>query len=495
MLAQGKRKKAVDVAIIGGGIVGTSVARELSKYQLNLILLEKEAEVGWGTTKANSGIVHAGFHEVPGTLKHKYCFAGNKMFPRLCEELDVSFRQNGILVAARNEEEMSIIQSYYENGKSQGINVQVLSRDEALALEPNLTPALTGALLASDGGSVMPFELAAALMENAVENGAQLMLESPVINAAVCDGFKYIETPTHVIRAAFVINAAGVYSDEIARLFGDDYFTIQPRKGEEYLFDLSYKNIVSRTIFPIPTKVSKGILVIPTSEGNLMIGPTSDDCGSKEDLDTSADGFKRILEGARSLVPCLDPTKIIAQFAGVRATSDRGDFIVEFSPNVPGLLHLAGMESPGLTAAPAIAAQVPGMLEEAGCELIPQVNFNPYRKDVIRFRQLPRKKQALLVEKKPAYGKVICRCETITEGEIVDAIRRGARTLDGIKFRVRAGAGRCQGGFCEPLIADILSRELGIPVTQVTKRGKGSELVHYKSKELLTKGGTSRETV
>lgn len=484
----GKSKLTVDVAIIGGGIIGTATARELSKYQLKVVVIEKEAEVGWGTTKANSGIVHAGFHEEPGTLKAKYCFPGNQMFPQLCDELDVCFEQNGILMVARNEEEWETVQKYYERGKERGVPLELLSGEEARALEPELSGDIVGALYAPEGGSVMPFELAAALMENAIYNGVELLTNSPVIGARVEDGKKILETPFNIVEAGVVINAAGLFTDEIARMFGDDYFTIKPRKGEEYLFDLDTKNMVKRTIFPVPSKVSKGILVIPTAEGNLMMGPTGDDVEEKEDLTTTRDGFERILDGARSLVPGINPRKIIAQFAGVRAASDRGDFIVEHSPNVPGLIHLAGMESPGLTAAPAIAVDAVRLVEEAGLKLVPKEDFQPRRENIVRFRSLSREEQDRLIKENPAYGRIICRCEQVTEGEIVDAIHRGARTLDGIKFRARAGAGRCQGGFCQPIVMAIIARELNIPLEQVTKRGPGSEQVLFKAKELLSGG-------
>lgn len=489
MKREAKTKKAVQVAIVGGGIIGTLTARELSRYQLDVLLLEKEAEVGWGTTKANSGIVHAGIHEDPGTLKAKYCFPGNQMFPRLCEELDVSFKQTGILVVALAEEEMDMVHMYYQRGLERGVPVRLLSREEVLAQEPNLSEDVVRSVFAPEGGAVMPFELAAAAMENAVANGAELMTESPVIGAWVEGEKKYLETPTHIIEADVVINAAGLFADEIARMFGDDYFRILPRKGEEYLFDLELAGLVNSIIFPVPaSKISKGILVIHTADGNIMIGPTSDNVPAKDDLGTTYSGFERIFSETRRLVPGLDPRKVITQFAGLRAASDRGDFIIEFSPNVPGLLHLAGIESPGLTAAPAIAADVPKMLEEQGFKLTPKENFQPRREGVVRFRQLSRKEQDELIRQNPAYGRMVCRCETVTEAEIVDAIRRGARTLDGVKFRTRAGAGRCQSGFCQPVIMEILSRELGIPAKQVSKRGAGSEQVKYEAKELLGKG-------
>lgn len=485
---EGREKNMISaqVVIVGGGIMGTAVARELSRYKLDVLLLEKEPEVGWGTTKANSGIVHGGFHEEEGTLKAKYCFPGNQMYPKLCEELDVCFVQNGILMVARTPEEMETVRLYYERGKKRGVRLELLSREELLQQEPNLNPEIAGALYAPEGGAVMPFELAAALMENAVQNGAKYKVDAEVTKAWYDEGSgkKYLETREEIICADYVVNAAGLFSDTLARMFGDDYFRICPRKGEEYIFDLSVKDVVKSTIFPVPGQLSKGILVIPTAAGNLMMGPTGDNIDDKEDLGTSQDGFDRVLEGARSLVPSLDPRKIIAQFAGVRAASDRGDFIVELSPHVPGLLHLSGIESPGLTAAPAIAADVPRLLAEAGLAIEPKENFQPRREGVVRFNTLSRTEQDELIRRDPSFGRIICRCESITEGEIVDAVRRGARTLDGIKFRARAGAGRCQGGFCQPLIAQILSRELGLPITEVTKVGPGSEVVTSKAKEL-----------
>lgn len=480
-----KQKRSVQVAIVGGGIIGTAVARELSRYKLDVLVIEAEPEVGWGTTKANSGIVHGGFHEEPGTLKAKYCHPGNQLYPKLCEDLNVTFQQNGILLVARNEEEMETVKVYYERGKERGVNVRLLSKEEVFAQEPNLDPSIVGALFAPEGGSVMPFELAAALMENAIVNGAKLLTDTEIINAWTEGNKKYLEAEQIIIEADYVINAAGLFSDDLARMFGDDYFSINPRKGEEYLFDMSLKGHVTSTIFPVPGKLSKGILVIPTAAGNLMMGPTGDNVPDKEDLGTTTEAFGRILEGAKSLVPSLDPRKIIAQFAGVRAASNRNDFIIELSPNVPGLIHLAGIESPGLTAAPAIAADVPRLLSEAGLELELKDTFISTRSNVVRFAALSREEQDELVKNNPNYGRIICRCESITEGEIVDAIHRGARTLDGIKFRARAGTGRCQGGFCQPFIMKILSRELGIPLQEITKNGPGSEQIMFEAKELF----------
>lgn len=487
-----RQEFTTDVVIIGGGVIGTAVARELSKYQVDFILVEKEAEVGWGTTKANSGIVHAGFHDKPGSQKAKYCVEGNRLYPELCEELDVSFRQNGVMMVAQNEDELPILQDFLERGKANRVpGVEIITGDEARKLEPNLSEDVIAALVAPTGGIVVPFELAAALMENALQNGGKLLTDNPVENIKIDGPNKIIQTSKATITAKYVINAAGLYGDKIANMVGDDYFSIHPRKGEEYLLDKQCGDLVNHTIFPTPTKNSKGILVIPTSEGNLMIGPTGDDIEDKEDITTTQDGFSRILSGVKHLVPKVSPGKIIAQFAGVRAACNRGDFIVEPSPNVAGFIHLAGLESPGLTAAPAIAKATIGFLKEAGLATSDKPNFQGKRRPLVRFHALSRTEQDELVQENPSYGRVICRCETVTEGEIVDAIKRGARTIDGVKFRVRAGMGRCQGGFCQPLVMQILSRELGIPLTEVTKRGGHSRQVLYRAKEFYTGGDVS----
>ncbi len=482
-----------DVVIIGGGVIGTLAARELSRYKLDVWLVEKDAEVGWGATKANSGIVHAGFHDKPGSEKAKYCVEGNALYPELCDELDVSFEQNGILMVARSPEEIPVLEQYRAQGQKNGVpGLRIVYQDELRELEPNLSASTTAALLAPTGGTVAPFELAAAAMENAVDNGVQLLAESPVEAIQREDDGFIVMTPNGNLKTRFIVNAAGLHSDTIARLFNDTSFTITPRKGEEYLFDKSIR-VVNHTIFPVPNAVSKGILVIPTSEGNVMIGPTGDNVDARDDMTTTQDGFKRIFDSVHELVPSLSPSGIITQFAGVRAASDRGDFVIDYSPVSKQIVHLAGIESPGLTAAPAIALQCAALLKEAGLDLVPDPTFCGRRRPVVRFHRLPRTEQAALIEHNPSFGKIVCRCETVTEAEIVDAIQRGARTIDGVKFRVRAGAGRCQGGFCQPLVMQILSRELGIPLTAVTKRGGGSEQVLYQAKELV--GRQTRENI
>ncbi len=475
-----------DVAVIGGGIVGTAVVRELSRYTLRSVLIEKEAEVGWGTTKANSGIVHAGFHDKPGTNKAKYCVPGNALYPALCQELDVNFRQNGIFMVARTDEEAELLHTYLEQGRENGVpGIRLVNAEEAVALEPNLTKDTKAALDAPSGGVVAPFELATALMENAEDNGAELLTETRVEDIA-WDGTSFtIQTNRGSVTASHIINAAGLFADRIAAMVDDTSFSIVPRKGEEYLMDKAMGDIVERTIFPVPTGWTKGVLVIPTVDGNLMIGPTGETIERRDDMATTAEGFAQVYQNVKTLVEGIDPSKVIAPFAGIRAASDRGDFVIEPSSVCPAMIHAAGMESPGLTAAPAIALDVVRMLQDQ-VALTKKPDFRPRRRPVVRFHQLSREEQAGLIEQDARYGRIVCRCETVTEAEVIDAVKRGGRTIDGIKFRVRAGAGRCQGGFCMPLVMKILSRELGIPMQEVSKRGGETYQLKAAAKQFLT---------
>ncbi|NLV92824.1 MAG: NAD(P)/FAD-dependent oxidoreductase [Firmicutes bacterium] len=469
---------SADVAIIGGGIVGTAVLYELSQYRLRLALIEKNAEVGWGATKANSGIVHGGFHDDPNTWKGKLCIRGNQKFPELAKKLDVGFRQNGILMVAFSEEDLPVLEQHLERGKlNQVPGIRIISREEALALEPNLSEDVIAALYAPEGGIVNPFEMAIAFSEVAQANGAALFTDTTVIGLEDESDRIRIVTDKGVIYARYVINAAGLYADEVARFVGDTSFTITPRKGEEYLMDKRVGDLVHRTIFPTPSPKSKGILVIPTAEGNLMIGPTALELPDKEALDTTASGFEEIVTSVRRIVPRINSRDIITSFVGLRAASDRGDFILEPSSKTPRLIHAAGIESPGLTAAPAIAEVLTELLVEAGLELEENPEAVDSRRPFPRFHAMDNEERAKLIASDPSFGHIICRCETITEGEIVEAIKRGARTVDGIKFRTRAGMGRCQGGFCQPLVIAILARELGVDPTEITKRGPGSEIL------------------
>ncbi|NMB46609.1 MAG: NAD(P)/FAD-dependent oxidoreductase [Firmicutes bacterium] len=482
-------KTHYDVIIIGGGVVGTAILRALSRLQLQTALLEKAAEIGWGTTKANSGIVHAGFHSEPGSWKTKLSVAGNRMFEQLCDELDVPFWRNGLMMVARTEEEEEILRRYYQQGLENGVEgMELLDAEATHHLEPNLAPEICLALRAPSGAVVAPFELAMAQAENAVANGAEVYTGLAVTDIAHTEnGFVVTTDNGDSWTTTYLVNSAGLFADDLARICGLDAAPIIPRKGEEYLFDQRVSDLVTHTIFPVPTPKSKGILVIPTAEGNLMIGPTALELPYKDDLATTAEGFDEIFAFTQGLVPSLNRRDIIASFAGIRAGSSTGDFIFETS-HEGRAVHLMGIESPGLTAAPAIAKHVCHMLAEAGLPLNEKPNFNPRRPPVIRFKELSDEEKARVIQENPLYAHVVCRCETITEGEIVDAIHRGARTVDGVKFRTRAGMGRCQGGFCTPHVVRILARELGVTPLEVTKRGDGSHLLVAEAKGFL-KGG------
>lgn len=483
--------RQTDVVIIGGGIVGAAIAYTLSQYKVSLTLVEREYEVGWGATKANSGIVHGGFHDAPTSWKGKLCIKGNQAYPELARKLDVQFRQNGVLMVALSEDDLTTLNKYLERGMANNVpGLRILSKSEVLEKEPNLNPNVIAALYAPQGGVVNPFEMAIAMAEVAQANGTAILMDTEVTGLSRADSEILVQTTRGVIRTKYVVNAAGLGADDIARMAGDHSFSIKPRKGEEYLMDKRIGNLVTSTIFPTPKPTSKGILVIPTAEGNLMIGPTAWETDDKQAVDTTSEGFAEIMNSARALLPSLSPRDIITSFAGIRAASDRGDFILEPSVAFPGLVHAAGIESPGLTAAPAIAEVIAEILQEQGLKLEKNPEATDERPPVVRFHSMSDDERAELLRKNPRYGKIICRCETVTEGEIVDAICRGARTVDGVKFRTRAGMGRCQGGFCQPLVIGILARELGVSPTEITKRSRGSNVLVSR----LEKGNQSQRS-
>lgn len=469
-----------DVVIVGGGIVGAATARELAKYDLNVLLLERHPDLAMETTKANSAILHAGFDAPPGSLKALLNVRGNELFRQLQAELGLELKLTGSLVVATTAAEMDALGELYRRGEQNGVpGLRILSREQVLAMEPNLTDNTLGALHAPTAGIMSPFGAALALAENAARNGVTILRECPATALAVTDGrIAGVHTPQGFIATRFVVNAAGVESGMISRLAGDDSFCIKPRKGEYLLFDKKASGLIKTVIFPTPTKVSKGILVSPTVHGNMFVGPNAQDSRDADDVGTTAAGLAEIIAGAERLVPGIPVAASITQFAGLRAVADRGDFIIGPSPAVGGLVHAAGIQSPGLTAAPAIAERVAAVLRDLGLELKPKRQFNPVNPPRTVFSELPAAARQELIRRNPLYGRVICRCETITEGEIVAAIHGvcGARTVDGVKRRTRAGMGRCQGGFCGPRVTAILARELGIPVTAVRKDTAGSYL-------------------
>ena len=464
-----------DVAIIGAGVIGGMTARTLSKYNLKICILEKENDVATGATKANSAIVHAGFDAKEGSLKARLNIRGAQMMQALCQELGVKYKNNGSLVIGFNDEDRMVINTLLERGRANGVaELRVIEKAELKRLEPNLSDNALCALLAPTGAIVCPYELTVAAIGNAMDNDAHLKCNFAVCEIRKTENGYRISSQKDSVDARFVINCAGIYSDKIANLIGDDSFRVHPRKGEYLLLDKECGNLVSHTIFQTPSKMGKGILITPTVDGNLLLGPTAVDAEEKEDKSTTADGFSEILAKAGKSLDTVPVGKTITSFCGLRAVGNTGDFIIT-SPET-GFINAAGIESPGLSAAPAIAEYITEMLKNSGLHLTEKAGYNPNRPSTHSFRQGSMEEKNRMIQINPAYGKIVCRCEGVTEGEILDAIRRNppARDLDGVKRRTRSQMGRCQGGFCSPYIIELLAKELNIPYECVTKSGGAS---------------------
>ncbi len=469
-----------NIAIIGGGIVGNAIARELSRYELKTILIEKEIEVSFGTSKANSGIIHSALHDDMRTLKGRLCLQGNALWGKLSKELRIPFERVGEILVARSRDDIPVLIKMLENAKANGIPAEMVEGKRLHELEPNLSVDINTGLLAPSAGVIPPYEMTYALYENAMQNGVEYLLGSKVTNIAKEGAGYVISVGGQEIKSDHVINAAGVYADEVARFVGANNFRIRPRKGEEYILDKRLDNINNHIIFPTPTPTSKGILIIKTIEGSTMIGPTAEDTDDREDTSTTPAGLMKILDFVRTMINDIPKKDIIASFAGIRPVSDTNDFVIEESSKSPRFINAAGIQSPGLTAAPAIALMVVNILRTTGLPLEEKKEFKKYDKPHRRFSLAPDRDKELLISLNKAYGNVICRCETVTEAEVVAAIKNGARTLDGIKFRTRAGMGRCQAGFCTHHVMKILARETGTPEEKITKRGGNSSIVSEK---------------
>jgi len=474
-----------DVVIIGAGVVGGMIARTLAAYELRICIVEKGNDVAVGATRANSAIVHAGFDAKVGSLKAKLNVRGSEMMPGIAKELGVKYQNNGSLVIGFNEDDRSTIEELYERGCQNGVkDLKILNKEELKKLEPNLSDEVTVALYAPTGAIICPYELTIAAIGNAMDNGAALERNFEVTEIREKDGIYEVCAGDRVMEAKYVINAAGLYSDKIAAMIGDTSFNVHPRRGEYILLDRECGGIVSHTIFRTPSKMGKGILVSPTVDGNLLTGPTSVDIEDKEDTSTTAAGFDRVIREAKENVPGIPYNKTITSFCGLRAVGSTGDFIIN-SPK-KGFINTAGIESPGLSASPAIAEYVLDLLKEQGLELTAKASYNPIREPQHAFREATIEEKNEMIKKDKSFGKIVCRCETVTEGEILQAIRTnpGARDLDGVKRRTRAQMGRCQGGFCGPQIVELLSKELGIPYEAVTKSGEGSYINLGRTKEV-----------
>ena len=474
-----------DVAIIGAGVIGAMTARELSKYSLNTVLLEATNDVAMGASKANSAIVHAGFDAKPGTLKAKFNVKGCEMMPQVCRDLSVPYKNNGSLVVAFSEEEMDTVKELYERGLANGVpQMKILSKEELKALEPNLADNVCGALDAQSAGIVCPYELTIASTENAVVNGVEFIRNAAVTAIDFADGIFTLTTAAGEIKTKYVVDAAGAYSDEIARMIGDDSVNLVIRRGEYFILDKSVGNTVSHTIFQCPTKMGKGILVSPTVDGNLLLGPTAEDIDDKEDKGTTLAGLGTVKTFSAKSCPGVSTRNAITSFTGLRAHPVTDDFILGPSKVNAQFIHASGIESPGLSSAPAIAEYLGDIITAAIGNVEKKADWNGIREDVFRFRHATDEEKAAAIAKNPAYGRIICRCETVTEGEIVDAIKApaGARDVDGVKRRTRAGMGRCQGGFCGSKVVEILARELGVSINEITKFGNGSNILFDRTK-------------
>jgi len=494
-----------DVMIIGAGVTGSAIARELSRYKLKVAVLDKNSDVCEGTSKANSGIIHAGFDAKPGSLKARLNVRGSEMMPLLAEQLDIPFRRNGSMVVCEDERDLPELEKLYKRGLENGVkHMRLLSREEALEMEPNLSDKTVRVLYAETGGIVCPFNMTIAFAEHAFVNGVDFFLrtqvkeiielgtdmseyctkgDSPSNAGYIIKAVKYDESDPDkdsivIYHTKYVINAAGVHADIIHNMISDDKMTITPRKGEYCLLDISAGGHVHSTIFKMPGVLGKGILVSPTIHGNLLVGPTAQDLEDKEGNYTTMEGLAAVNKEGAAAVKNVPMREVITSFAGLRPHADRGDFIIEELTDHPGFIDAAGIESPGLSASPAIGELVREMIVSKE-KPAKKENFIPGRKGITVMKFLSQEKQYEIIESDPRYANIICRCSSITEGEILETIHRplGARTMDGVKRRTGANMGRCQGGFCYPKVMEILSRELGLPMESITKCGRGSEII------------------
>lgn len=492
-----------DVIIVGAGVSGCAIARELSRKKRRIAVLERSADICEGTSKANSGIVHAGYDAMPGTLKAKLNVLGNQKMETLSKELDFPFIRNGSLVLCFEEDGMSDLEELQERGRQNGVkDLQILSPEQVHVIEPGISEDIVGALYAPDGGIVCPFGLNIALAENAAENGVEFFLGHTVtdISQQKCNAGRQgvqsyiLQTDKESFTAPVVINAAGVYADVLHNMVSEQKLHIVPRRGEYCLMDKTAGNLVHSTVFQLPSKFGKGILVTPTVHGNLLVGPTAEDIENREGVETTAAGLEKVMERGKQSVPGLDGRLIITSFAGLRAHIERidgavsnggtADFCVQEISDAPGFFDVAGIESPGLSCAPAIGEYVAEMIRKK-YPAPENTDFHGHRKGIFSMATATQEERMAMIASNPAYANVICRCELVTEGEILDAIHRplGATTLDGVKRRTRAGMGRCQSGFCSPKVLEILARELGADLGEITKAGTESTILTGYTKE------------
>lgn len=477
------------VAVIGAGVVGSLIARELCKYDVEVLLIEKNLDVGWGVTKANSAILHAGYDDPENSVRAKFCSLGNAMYEQLSRELDFEIKRTGSYVLAFNDEEIAVLHKLLKRGEKNNVpGLELHDRETILSREPNVNSQVKMGLWAPTAGITEPWMVAIAAVENALENGLKLFLNEEVVDFEKRDGrIEKMITKRQSLNVDVVINAAGLFADELAKRAGAEHVPLHPRRGQYILLDKKLGNIVKSIIFPTPTEKSKGILVLPTIDGGLLLGPTAEDLPSdrKNDLATTNEGIQQVKEFTSKLVPNIDFSLVVKTFAGLRPESPQRDFFISNSQLVPNFVNVMAMRSPGLTAAPAIAKYVVEEIlqERMGLKLTPKKNFKPTRKGIKKYSELSLEEWQRAVKENPLAGRMVCFCNEVTEAEIVEAIKRGARTLDGVKFRTRAMFGRCQGGFCMSKILKILERELKLDASQIVLKSPNSWIVDGKVRE------------
>ncbi|MDR2933395.1 MAG: NAD(P)/FAD-dependent oxidoreductase [Oscillospiraceae bacterium] len=475
-----------DVLIIGAGVTGCAIARELSRHDIKTAVIDKNDDVSMGTSKANSAIVHAGYDAKPGTMKARMNMLGNPMFDALSRELDFPFKRNGSLVLCFDDPSRSELEKLKTRGEGNGVpGLEIIDRKELLAMEPHIGSKVLSALFAPTGGIVCPYEMTIALAENAAVNGVSFYLGRLVTGIERTENVFTVTTGNGVFKSRVLINAAGVFADDIHNMLSADKVHIIPRSGQYILMDKNVGGLARHTLFQLPNEMGKGVLVTPTVDGNLLLGPTAVDIDDKNNTATKREQFEDIIRVAGMSMDHLPLRQVITSFTGLRAHSTTDDFMIAPVPDVPGMIDVAGIESPGLTSAPAIGAYVRDLVGE--CIPLPvNKNFISYREGIARFRDMDIDERNKRIKDNPAYGHIVCRCETISEAEIVCAIHRplGAKDIDAVKRRTRAGMGRCQGGFCSPQVAAILSRELDIPMTDVMKSGPDTPILVGKNKEI-----------
>ena len=473
-----------DILIAGAGVTGGMIARELSRYQLTVCLLDKANDVATGATKANSGIVHGGYDPEPGTLKAQLNASGVELLFEAAKQLNVPHKRNGSMVCAFAQEENHIIDRLYERGQINGIpGLEILTGDQARELEPELSDKVTKALLVTNSGIVCPYELTIAAVGNAMDNGVELKRNFAISDIAkIGEGFVVSAADGRKVQGKYLINCAGSFADDLAAMVGDKFYQIIPRAGEYMLLDKAEGVRVSRTIFQTPGKEGKGILVTPTNHGNLLTGPTATEVEHGESTETTGAQLAYVQRMGAKSVPGVNFRQVITSFTGVRASVAGGDFIIKMSDKVDGFVHVAGIDSPGLTCCVSIAKYVLDILKDAGVQLAEKENWNGTREDMHAFAKMSIEEKNEVIKNNPSYGKIICRCETVTEGEIIAAITKNpvALDIDGVKRRTRSGMGRCQGGFCSSYVMKLIAQHTGTDMTDVTKNGAGSYMLTEK---------------